>query len=199
MAFFPGVITAVSKIISTLVFLLASSLFASDGPITQLASRLKQQTSANIRVNVDLVLAPVSVMDIYGRSVIGLQRENFAIFDDSQRMPIVSFARQDQPITVGLIFDCSSSMHEKYATAREALRQLFQQLNRSDESFLITVSDKSEVRQGRTSKFEELQNALVFTSPRGRTSLLDGVYAGLQQVRKSPNPLKALVIVSDGG
>jgi Ca-activated chloride channel family protein len=186
------------KIISILVLLSSSRSWASDGPLVQLASR-GLATAPKIHVNVNMVLVPVSVMDIYGRSVIGLQRESFAVFDDSHRVPIVSFARQDQPVTVGLIFDCSSSMQEKFGTAREAPRQLFQQLNPKDESFLITVSDKAELKQALTSNFEELQNALVFTAPRGRTSLLDGVYAGLQHIRTSRNPRKALIIVSDGG
>jgi Ca-activated chloride channel family protein len=153
------------KIISILVLLSSSRSWASDGPLVQLASR-GLATAPKIHVNVNMVLVPVSVMDIYGRSVIGLQRESFAVFDDSHRVPIVSFARQDQHVTVGLIFDCSSSMQEKFGTAREAPRQLFQQF---------------------------------FTAPRGRTSLLDGVYAGLQHIRTSRNPRKALIIVSDGG
>jgi Ca-activated chloride channel family protein len=146
-----------------------------------------------------MVLVPVSVMDSHGRSVSGLRPENFRVFDGSREVPIVSFGLQDQPITVGLIFDCSRSMKEKFRIAREAPRELFQQLNPDDESFLITVADKAELRQPLTSRFDDLQNTLFFTEPRGMTSLLDGIYMGLQQIRKSHNPRKALVVVSDGG
>ena len=186
------------KRMSIFALLCVSVFWASDGPVVQRVAADKAR-AGNLRVNVNLVVVPVSVMDIYGRTVTGLQRENFVVVEDSHRVPIVFFERQDQPITVGLIFDCSSSMKEKFATAREAPRELFQQLNPDDESFLITVSDTAELRQPLTSKFEELQNALLFTNPRGRTSLLDGVFSGLQHMRSSHNPRKALVIVSDGG
>ena len=59
-------------------------LAANDGPI---AKRVVHEPTiaANIRVNVNMVLVPVSVMDAYGRSVTGLQRENFRVFDSSQQ------------------------------------------------------------------------------------------------------------------
>jgi Ca-activated chloride channel family protein len=146
-----------------------------------------------------MVLVPVAVMDTYGRSVSGLGPENFRIFDGASQVPIVSFGLQDRPITVGLIFDCSRSMQEKFLIAREAPSALFQQLNPDDESFLITVADKALLKQPLTSRFDELQNSLLFTHPNGMTSLLDGIYMGLQELRKAHNPRKALVVVSDGG
>jgi Ca-activated chloride channel family protein len=153
--------------ISCLLIAFAFSISAAnDGPLAQRISR--QQLSNNIRVNVNMVLVPVSVMDSRGRSVSGLGPENFRVFDGSHQVPIVWFGTEDQPITVGLIFDCSRSMEEKFRIAR-------------------------------TSSFEELETALFFTQPRGMTSLLDGIYMGLQQIRKARTPRKALVVVSDGG
>jgi len=171
---------------------------ASDGP---LAARLAHQPlrASDIRVNVNLTLVPVSVMDTSGRSVTGLNRDNFRVFDESLPVPIVSFGSQDQPVTVGLIFDCSASMRDKFRIAREAPQQLFQQLNPEDESFLVTVSDKVSLRKSLTSNFEELQSALLFVRPDGATSLVDGIFLALQNMRKAHNPRKALVIVSDGG
>jgi len=91
---------------------------------------------------------------------------------------------------VGLIFDCS---------AREAPRELYRQLNPDDESFLITISNKAVLKQPLTSDFTKLQNNLLFSRPGGTTALIDGIYAGLQYIRQSHNPRRALAIVSDGG
>ena len=133
------------------------------------------------------------------RNVLGLTPSNFRVLDESQPRPIVSFSRQDAPVSVGLIFDCSRSMTQKYALTREAPARLFAQLNPEDEAFLITVSDRAVLRTGFTSHFEEIQNALLFTHPDGSTSLVDGVYLGLQKLKQAHNPRKALVVVSDGG
>ena len=191
-----------SKIIRSSCLLLAIviAMFAAsdDGPITARTAH-PPSVSANIRADVNMALVPVSVTDLMGRSVTGLGRENFQIFEGAKRMPIAAFSTDDQRVTVGLIFDCSASMKDKYKLSRLAPAALFQQLNADDQSFLVTVADTAELRMPLTSRFEDLQNALLFFHPNGTTSLLDGVYLGLQEIRKSPNQRRALVIVSDGG
>jgi Ca-activated chloride channel family protein len=157
------------------------------------------RTPSSIRVDVNMALVPVTVLDATGRSVTGLGRENFRVFDGDEQRPIVSFGTAEAPISIGLIFDCSRSMTDKFAIARQAPLQLFQQLNPEDEAFLITVSDRPALRQDFTSDFAQIQNALLFTHPGGTTSLVDGIYMGLQQLKKAHNPRKALVVVSDGG
>jgi Ca-activated chloride channel homolog len=156
-------------------------------------------TNASIRIDVNMALVPVTVLDTLGHNVTGLDRENFRVFDGSEQRPIVAFAQTDAPVSVGLIFDCSRSMREKFKIARDAPTELYKRLNPDDESFLITVSDRPQVRQDFTSEFNDIQNALLFTNPDGTTSLLDGVYLGLQQLKKAHNPRKALIVVSDGG
>jgi Mg-chelatase subunit ChlD len=52
---------------------------------------------------------------------------------------------------------------------------------------------------GFTSNTEEIQNRLVFTQPKGRTALLDGVYMAMNHMKKARNPRKAIIILSDGG
>ncbi len=188
------------------MFLTWASLAAGDdlnGPQLIHSTRRRPALSgaaANIRVNVNMALVPVTVLDGMGRNVTGLARENFRVFDGgSEPRRIVAFGQQDQPVSVGLIFDCSYSMTDKFQKARQATAELFQQLNETDETFLVTVSDRAHLRQSPTSDFEDVQNALVFTHPDGTTPLLDGVYLGLAQLKKAHNPRKALVIISDGG
>jgi Ca-activated chloride channel family protein len=184
-----------------------TTAFAADGPrfpdsLSETATttrKTQKDSSANIRVDVNMTLVPVTVMDQTGHSVLGLERGNFRVFDGADPRPIVSFGQQDAPIAVGLVFDCSRSMTEKFLVAREAPSELYRQLNPEDESFLVTVSSRAVLRQGLTSNFEDIRNALVFTAPDGTTSLLDGVYMGLAQLKRSHKPRKALVVVSDGG
>ena len=172
---------------------------AEAGHRAQVRANTAVKAAADIRVNVNLALVPVTVLDDTGRNVVGLVRDNFRVLDGSQPRPIVSFSRQDAPISVGLVFDCSRSMTSKFAVSREAPSQLFAQLNPEDEAFLITVSSRPVPRTSYTSHFEEIQNSLLFTHPEGSTSLLDGVYLGLQMLKHAHNPRKALVVVSDGG
>jgi Ca-activated chloride channel family protein len=170
-----------------------------EGARSKPAAKTAAIRSANIRVDVNMALVPVTVLDRAGRNVTGLERGNFRVFDGSQQVPIVTFGQQDQPVSVGLVYDCSRSMRVKFTTARQAPAALFQRLNPSDESFLVTVSSRPVLRQPYTSNFADLENALLFTQPNGTTSLIDGVYMGLMELKKAHTPRKALVIVSDGG
>jgi len=181
-------------------FLLLAGASAEAAPDSQTVRRNPAvQSAASIRVDVNLALVPVTVTDNMGRNVLGLVRDNFRVLDGSEPRPIVSFSRQDAPISVGLVFDCSRSMTGKFRISREAPSQLFAQLNPEDEAFLITVSDRAEMRSDFTSNFQDIQNALLFAYPHGSTSLVDAVYLGLQKLKHARNPRKALIVVSDGG
>src|SRR3954449_2391935 len=111
--------------------------------------RQPQTTSgpASIRIDVNMALVPVTVLDPMGHNVLGLDRENFRVFDGTEQRPIITFGQSDAPVSVGLIFDCSRSMREKFRIARQAPVELYRRLNADDESFLITVSDKPQIRQ----------------------------------------------------
>ncbi|MBV9743010.1 MAG: VWA domain-containing protein [Acidobacteriia bacterium] len=157
------------------------------------------EREAFIRVDADLTLVPVIVTDEHGRNVRGLAKQNFRVFDGTEQRPIVAFSREDAPVSVGLIFDSSRSMRDKFKAARDAANRLFRQLNPEDEAFLVTVADRSVLRQDFTSNLGEVGDALTFVGPDGTTSLLDGIYLGLEHMKKAHNPRKALVVVSDGG
>jgi Ca-activated chloride channel family protein len=177
---------------------------AGDGPrlLDQQTLRRPAATpanSANIRIDVDMAVVPVTVMDTTGHNVLGLDRSNFRVFDGAEQRPIVSFGTSDAPLSLGIIFDSSRSMRDKFGVAREAPAALFRQLNAEDEAFLITLADHPQLRQPFTATFSDIQNALLFTHPDGTTSLLDAVNLGLEEMKKAHNPRKALVIVSDGG
>jgi Ca-activated chloride channel homolog len=180
---------------------MAASTDSPSGPLPESvrAPRPAASVAPSIRVETDLTLVPVTVTDSHGRSVRGLNQRNFRVYDESEQRPIVAFSREDAPVSVGLIFDASRSMRDKIQAAREASSQLFHELNAEDEVFLITVSDRASLRQDFTSFLGDVSDALVFAGPGGSTSLLDGVFLGLEHIKKARNPRKALVVVSDGG
>jgi Ca-activated chloride channel family protein len=185
--------------VALLIALMAGASEGAEPRVDPPPPRLAAHGAPPIRVDVKLALVPVTVTDALGRNVLGLARQNFRVLDGSEPRPIVSFNRQDAPISVGLVFDCSASMADKFRVSRQAPAQLFAQLNPDDEAFLITVADRAVLRQDFTSDFEEIENVLLFTHPAGSTSLLDGVYLGLQKLKRAHNPHKALIVVSDGG
>jgi len=154
---------------------------------------------ANIRVDTNLVLIPVTVTDPMNRFVTGLERENFKVFEDKKEQAVSSFSSEDAPLSVGVVFDCSGSMGKKLEQSRQAVAQFFKTANPEDEFFLVQFGDTASMIQGFTHNLEEIQNRLTFSQSKGRTALLDALYLALHEMKKSRNPRKALLIISDGG
>ena len=153
----------------------------------------------NIRVDSTVVLINVTVTDPLNRIVTGLEKEHFRVFEDKAEQKIAHFASEDAPLSVGLIFDTSGSMGNKLQKARLAANQFFKTANPEDEFFLVEFNSRPELVQPFTHNTEEIQNRLTFTQAKGRTALLDGVYLGLNHMKKARNTRKAILIISDGG
>ena len=152
-----------------------------------------------MKVDVDLVLVPVTITDPMNRLVTGLDRENFAVFEGKDEQVIKHFSSEDAPVSLGVIFDMSGSMSSKIERAREAVIEFFKTANPQDEFFMITFADKSEQLADFTDSVEDIQGKLVYTIPKGRTSLLDAIYLGVSKMRQAKYPKRALLIISDGG
>jgi Ca-activated chloride channel family protein len=152
-----------------------------------------------IKVDVNLVLVPVTITDPMNRLVTGLDRENFSVFEGKDQQEIKHFSSEDAPVSLGVIFDMSGSMSSKIERAREAVIEFFKTANPQDEFFMITFADKPEEISDFTQSVEDIQGKLVYTVPKGRTALLDAIYLGVSKMRQAKYQKKALLIISDGG
>jgi len=152
-----------------------------------------------MKVDVSLVLVPVTITDPMNRLVTGLDKENFTVFEDKEPQEVRTFSSEDAPVSIGVIFDMSGSMSSKIERAREAIIEFFKTANPQDEFFLIAFADKPEEVSDFTSSVEDIQSKLVYTVPRGRTALLDAIYLGISKMRQAKYTKKALLIISDGG
>jgi len=151
-----------------------------------------------MKVQVDMVLVPVTITDPLNRLVTGLDRDNFNLFEGKDQQEIKTFSSEDAPVSIGVIFDMSGSMSSKIERAREAVVEFFKTANPQDEFFMIAFSDKPEEIADFTSSVDEIQGRLLYTVPRGRTALLDAIYLGVTKMRQAKYPKKALLIISDG-
>jgi len=154
--------------------------------------------AATFRTSTRMVLVPVTVTDHYGKTIMGLQAKDFNIFDDQTPQPIVSFATEDAPCSVGLVLDASGSMQSTLGVVKESAQAFVRTANMDDEFLLLTVSTQPEVSSEFTTDLAALQENIALTRPGGFTALIDTVYLGLNQMRKARNPQRALIILSDG-
>jgi Ca-activated chloride channel family protein len=155
--------------------------------------------SKPIKVDVDLVLVPVTITDPMNRLVTGLDKENFNVLEGKEPQEIRHFSSEDAPVSLGVIFDLSGSMSSKIERAREAVVEFFKTANPQDEFFLIAFSDKPEQLSDFTQSIEDVRSKLIYTVPKGRTALLDAIYLGVNKMGQAKYQKRALLIISDGG
>jgi len=153
----------------------------------------------NLRVDSNLVLVPVTVVDQRNHPVTGLEKENFRVFDEGVERTITAFAMEDQPVALGLIFDHSGSVTGIRRTEAETTRMFLKTSNPEDEYFLVAFASRPELAVPLTNGQEEVRYRILTTKWGGSTALFDGVILGLNELKKSKLSRKALLVVSDGG
>ena len=166
---------------------------------TQINVREPPVHAAPIQIDVNMVIVNVTVTDPYDRIVTGLDQSNFQVYDEKVEQKIAAFSTEDAPISVGLIFDSSGSMSDKIQKSKEAALQFFKTSNPQDEFMLIDFNERPNLLASFTSKFENIEDRLLFLKSGGKTSLLDAIYLGINEMRKATTNRKALLLISDGG
>jgi len=153
----------------------------------------------DLRIDRTEVLVPVAVNDTYNRPVSGLEKENFRVFDDKVEQLITSFSMEDEPVAVGLVFDTSGSMSGSEREERAAANEFFKTANPEDEFALVEFDSAPRLVVPVTPDPAKVTYQLLFAHAKGSTALLDAVFLGLHEIKKSNKKRKALVVVTDGG
>ena len=172
------------------------------GPVVSGSDAVAKATAkrgSSILVNADLVLVPLTVTDPQNRLVTGLERSNFQVFDNNSAQIIKSFATEDAPLSIGIVFDLSGSMQSKFLRARKALSEFLRTCNPQDEFFVIGFNDRPAVLVDYTSDVEDVEARMVMLRPENRTALIDAIYLGVNKLRDAKYSRRALLVVSDGG
>jgi len=152
-----------------------------------------------LRVDIDLVMVPVTVTDAMNHPVMSLEKQDFALYEENEPQQIRYFSKEDAPISIGLILDFSKSMSNKVETERKALDEFFKNANPEDDYFVISFANRPKVLANATQSIGEIQGKLATETPDGNTALLDAVSLGVAKMRSARYQRRALLIISDGG
>ncbi|MBI4166135.1 MAG: VWA domain-containing protein [Acidobacteria bacterium] len=160
-----------------------------------------------VRVRVEIVDVPVTVLDKQGRPVIDLTKDDFQIFEDNNRQNIKYFSREmRQPLRIGLILDTSNSARPALGFEKDAASEfVFNMLKgRSSKNkiFLQTFDATSSIIQDFTNDPEQLNEKIRLLKAGGGKALFDAIYFACREkmmnTPRSENARRVLVVVSDG-
>ena len=152
----------------------------------------------SIKIDVDLVMVNVTVIDGGNKLITDLPRENFQLFEDKIEQEIRYFSSEAAPLSLGIVFDISHSMQNKIQLAREAAARFLETGTPEDEYLLVEFANRAELTENFTTDINKLRDRLALRPAKGATALYDAVYLGLAKVRAGQNPKKALLLITDG-
>jgi VWFA-related protein len=153
----------------------------------------------DLRIDASMVLVPVTVTDATDHPVTDLKPDAFRVYEDNVEQKVVSFHREDGPVSVGFIFDASKSMKNRMDPSMAAIRQFLNTFTKGDEFFLIRFSDRPTLETDFTEDPDSILSALSSVQPDGWTSLNDAICLGLHRMKHAHNPRRALFVLTDGG
>lgn len=154
-----------------------------------------------IKVGAEVVLVNVVVTDPKNRYVENLNKEEFELLEDGKKQELTFFKRQDEPVSIGILVDSSTSMLDngKLVEARAAVRSILSNSNSQDEAFLMRFDDKSVMLQEFTSDFKLLSQQVDRLKPNGGTAIYDALIRGMLELNKNAKRVRqALVMITDG-
>jgi len=169
--------------------------------VTPRASRPSRNTPgrSTMKVDVSMKLVPITVTDAKDQPVTNLSPSSFRVFEDNIEQKVVSFHREEGPVSVGFIFDASGSMKNRMDRSIAAMKQFLNTLMPGDEFFLIRFSDRPALIRGFTDDGDDILSALSSVQPEGWTALNDAICLGIQHMKHAKNSRRALVVLTDGG
>jgi Ca-activated chloride channel homolog len=159
-----------------------------------------------IKVNSNLVMVPVSVVDATGQPFHGLQINDFRLEEEGRPQQITEIGNPDQvPLDIALVFDVSSSVSNKgfFAFQQKAAAAFLKQvLKPSDRAAVFTITDQPRLVEPLASA--EIAAAKLLTIPAATspvpTAFYDTVVAAAKYLneKSADRHRRVIVVISDG-
>jgi Ca-activated chloride channel family protein len=165
---------------------------------------IKSQT---VRVRVDVVNVPVTVLNKRGLPVIDLTKDDFQLFEDGVQQNIRYFNRETQlPLLMGLIMDTSNSARSQLTFEKDAAIEfaftMLQGRSSKNQIFVQTYDAQSSVVQDFTNDPDLLNEKIQELKAGGGKALYDAIFSACREkMMKAGNPeenRRVLVVISDG-
>ncbi len=154
---------------------------------------------AVFRSGTELVDLPISVVDKAGKLIPDIPQSAFKVYENNIEQPILSFRRDDVPVSIGIIIDNSGSMRDKRPKVAAAALALVTNSNPQDEEFIVDFDDDAYLDQPFTSDIEKLKTTLARINSHGGTSMREAISTSIDYMNQSASRTKkVLLVVTDG-
>jgi len=172
---------------------------ASDGSLRADAPAAPgQRIPFRFRSDVDLVLVEVSVRDQHGAIVDDLTQQNFHIYEEGVEQKISTFSRDELPLAVALVLDCSGSMDPVLRQLSRVAVETLSPLKPNDEVALFDFAARADLRVGLTRDRQRIAERIATIRAAGGTVIPDALFEAASYLYSAaPERRHAVILVSD--
>ncbi|MGO8732507.1 MAG: VWA domain-containing protein [Terriglobia bacterium] len=151
-----------------------------------------------LKADVDLVLVEATVRDQDGGIANNLRRESFRVFENGVEQQISYFSRDQLPLAVALVLDCSGSMGPVLKQLHRVAFDTLSSLKPDDQVALFDFAARAEMLVGLTRNRQRIADGIATIRPGGGTVIPDALFeASLYLTRVAPERRHAVILVSD--
>jgi len=151
-----------------------------------------------LKADVDLVLVEATVRDQDGGIVNNLRRENFRAYENGVEQRVDYFSRDELPLAVALVLDCSGSMGPVLKQLHRAAFDTLSSLKPDDQVALFDFAARAEMLVGLTRNRQRITDAIEAIRAGGGTVIPDALFEAAHYLaRAAPDRRHAIILVSD--
>lgn len=171
-------------------------------PIQTLAQDNQIQDDEVVRVDTNLITAPVFVLDSKNRRIYNLIKTDFQLRDNGRVVEITHFASGAEKVGLMFALDTSGSVRDVIAQERAAALQLARRFGPGSRIAVMQFNDKAELVSPFTNQADQAAKGFDFKAqPNRRTAIFDAAIFSLKafaQGERDPTERKIIIIISDG-
>ncbi len=158
---------------------------------------LAQDDDEIVRVNADLVVLNVTVVDTQGKFVSGLRAGDFKLLVDGREQPLSNFTTEETPYAAVMLLDTSGSMEQRMMLARSAAIRFLDHLRDEDVAAVYRFDSEIDKVQDFSSS-RDLADFAFSLKAKGMTALNDAILQAAVDLRQRTENRRAIVVISDG-
>jgi VWFA-related protein len=164
--------------------------------LSMAAAATAQDDDEVVRINSNLVVMNVTVVDAQGKYVHGLRRSDFKVFENGREQPaelLSTFSVEETPFAAVILLDTSGSMESRMSLARSAAIRFLDGLRPDDVAAVYKFDAEIEKVQD-FSPSRDLASMVFGIRAKGQTSLNDAIVRAAQDLAQRPEKRRANVV-----
>lgn len=140
----------------------------------------------------------VSVLDLHGKPILGLAKEDFKLFVDGNETEIVSVSHSTEPVNFIFLIDASPSAETKTNEVSKRAMMVLGQLSLGDRAMVIKFDTDLQVVAKLTDDLQVAGKAIQKTRMRSGTALYDHIRHLAEKIIPTITGRTAVLLFSDG-